>query len=85
MDCAEFGGLCMESACVDSGGEYNGSCSHGSEFDSLYYENATAECGIMEQRCMETGGIMPRDSSCCWPVFALLAVAGFAVRSRSFK
>jgi hypothetical protein len=85
MDCAEFGILCRENACVDAGGNYSGECAPGGEFDSLYYENATLECGVMEQRCMDTGGLMPRDSACCLPAFALLLLAGFAVRSRSFK
>ncbi|MDD2655700.1 MAG: hypothetical protein PHQ80_03465 [Candidatus ainarchaeum sp.] len=86
MDCAQFGVLCMENACWDSGGNYTGvDCPHGPEFDSIYYENATAECGVMEQRCMETGGMVAREGSCCLPSFALLLVLGFAARSRSFK
>jgi hypothetical protein len=87
MDCADFGSLCRENACVDSGGEYVDGCVHAADggFDFAYYGNATAECGIAEQRCVDTGGMMPRDSACCWPVFVLLLVAGFAFRSRSFK
>lgn len=85
MDCENFGVLCMENACTDAGGNYSGDCVRGGEFDSLYYENATAECGIMEQRCMDTGGLLLRDSTCCWPVFVLLLALGFAVRSTTFK
>ena len=86
MDCADFGRLCMEGACVDSGGNYSSTdCAHGPEFDSLYYSNATAECGVMEQRCLDTGGMVPRGSMCCAPAFALLLVLGCAVRSTTFK
>ncbi len=81
MDCTEMGRMCNENACLDSGGEYSGgTCVHGEEFELAYYENATAECGLLVQSCEESGGFMvpPRNAGCCGPVLVLLSVLGFA-------
>ena len=85
MDCAEMGRMCVENACFDSGGEYSGeACVQGEGFDLAYYQNATAECELLVERCEESGGFMvpPRNMGCCGPAFVLLAVLGFAAGSR---
>ena len=85
MDCAQFGAMCTENACIDSGGHWSeGVCVHGEGFELAYYENATGECELLKRSCEETGGfLMPtRNAGCCGPVFVLLAVLGFAACSR---
>lgn len=79
--------MCRENACADAGGHYSqGLCVHGEGFSAAYYDNATAECGGIGRQCEETGGMMlPRNASCCGPVFVLIAALGFAACSPRFK